>query len=87
MKERPKGDRRCAPDSADEWFAEGGAVSATTTYLDYREVGVMRVPHRDMESAETSGPTIHQGERVEVGATLAPDAFTRPPSTTSGRGR
>ncbi len=69
------------------WFAEGGAVSVTTTYSNYREVAVMRVPHRYTESTEMSGRTIEHGERVEVGVTLAPDTFALPPSTASGRGR
>ncbi len=59
----------------------------TTTYSDYREVGGMRVPHHYIASTEMAGRTIFQVERVEVGATLAPDTFTLQPSTESGRGK
>ena len=69
------------------WFAEGGAVSVTTTNSNYHEVAVMRVVHCYTESTEISGRTIDHGERVEVGVTLAPDTFALPPSTASGRGR
>ena len=47
---RGRGDRRRAPDAADDVVPEAGAMPITTTYSDYREVGGMRVPHRYVES-------------------------------------
>ena len=43
----------------------------------------MRVPHGYMESTEIGGRIMFHVERVE----LAPDTFTLPPSTESGRGK
>jgi hypothetical protein len=68
------------------WIPEAGAITTTTTYSDYREVGGMRVPHRHVESTDIGGRMIFQVERVEVGVELAPDTFTLRPSTPSGRG-
>ena len=68
-------------------FAEAGAMPATTTYSDYRDVGGMRVPHRYVESNDQIGRTIYEVERVEVGVTLAPDIFTLQALTASGGGR
>ena len=65
-------------------FAEAGAMTVTTTYSDYREIGGMRVPHRYMESNDMIGRAIFQVERVEVGVTLAPDIFTLQALTASG---
>ncbi len=67
--------------------AEAGAMPATTTYSDYRDVGGMRVPHRYVESNDQIGRTIYEVERVEVGVTLAPDIFTLQALTASGGGR
>lgn len=50
-------------------------------------LGVMRVPHRYIESPEMGERGIFQVERVEVGIALAPDTFTLQPSTESGRGK
>jgi len=65
------------------WIPEAGAISTTTTYSDYREVGGMRVPHHYIVSTEVAGRTLFQVERVE----LALDTFTLQPSTVSGRGK
>jgi hypothetical protein len=67
--------------------AEGGTIPAATTYSDYREVGGMRVPYGYIESSGMAGRTMYQGERVEIGVTLAADIFTLQPSTASGRRR
>lgn len=67
------------------WVPEAGAIPATTTYSDYREVNGVRIPHQYTESTEMSGRMIFQVERVEVGIELAPDTFTLQPSTRPGR--
>ena len=65
-------------------FAEAGAMTVTTTYSDYRDIGGMRVPHRYVESNDLIGRAIYEVERVEVGVTLAPEIFTLQALTASG---
>ena len=68
-------------------IADAGAITTTTTYSDYREVGGMRVPHRYVESNDLIGRAIYEVERVEVGVTLAPDVFTLQKLDPSGGSR
>ena len=68
-------------------FAEAGAMTMTTTYSDYRDIGGMRVPHRYVESNDLIGRTVYEVERVEIGVTLAPEIFTLQALTASGGGR
>ena len=68
-------------------FAEAGAMTVTTTYSDYRDIGGMRVPHRYVESNDMIGRAIYEVERVEVGVELAPEIFTLQALTASGGGR
>ncbi len=68
-------------------FAEAGAMTVTTTYSDYRDIGGMRVPHRYVESNDLIGRTVYEVERVEVGVTLATEIFTLQALTASGGGR
>jgi len=67
--------------------AEAGAMTATTTYSDYRDIGGMRVAYQYVVSTDSIGRTVYEVERVEVGVKLAPDIFTLQPRTASGGSR
>jgi len=68
-------------------FAEAGAMTVTTTYSDYRDIGGMRVPHRYVESNNLIGRSVYEVERVEVGVTLAPELFSLEALAAAGGGR